>query len=300
MKKLLASTSVRITIGVVIVMVIVVVAAYFTSRPLVAQDDAKTIALAEAGVSEDELISMEIVASDSYYTVTFATAERNYSYDIAKDDGDVVRASFNVESDTTLDSGSTTEEDTSTTDEGTSSDATNDDTTSSNSSSSNSSSSSSSTTSSSSSNASSSSSSTITEAKAKSIALADAGVSSSDVSYIWVETDYDHGVKIYEIDFYANGTEYEYDISATDGSIIAKDYEVKNTSPSTSGDIISLEEASTIALARVSGATSSNLKIKLDYDDGRQVYEGEIHYNGKEYEFKIDASSGTVIEWSEE
>ena len=35
-------------------------------------------------------------------------------------------------------------------------------------------------------------------------------------------------------------------------------------------------------------------------DDGRQIYEGEIYYNRMEYEFEIDASTGTIIEWSAE
>ena len=30
------------------------------------------------------------------------------------------------------------------------------------------------------------------------------------------------------------------------------------------------------------------------------VYEGELIYNGTEYEFKIDAATGTVLEWESE
>ena len=30
------------------------------------------------------------------------------------------------------------------------------------------------------------------------------------------------------------------------------------------------------------------------------LYEGEIIYDGVEYEFEIDAQTGNVIEWSEE
>ncbi len=302
MKKLLKSTWARITIGVIAVFVIVIAIAYFTSRPLIAQEDAKTIALAEAGVTQEEVISLEVVANDDYYTVTFVTEEKNYSFDVAKDNGDVIRASFTIDGETTVDSNAATEEETATTEENTTSDTTGSDSTISSSSSSNSSSTNTSSSSSTASNTTTTTSTSITEESAKAIALADAGVSSSDLSYISVDIDYDHGQLIYEIDFYANGTEYEYDISGSDGSIISMDYEVKysGSSSSSSGAIISLSEASEIALGRVSGATSSNLKIKLDYDDGRQVYEGEIIYGGMEYEFKIDAYSGSVIEWSAE
>lgn len=67
---------------------------------------------------------------------------------------------------------------------------------------------------------------------------------------------------------------------------------------------LSLAEASQIVLARVPGATEQNLRIELDHDHdhdhGRCTYEGEIHYNGSEYEFELDANTGTVLEWSQE
>ena len=63
---------------------------------------------------------------------------------------------------------------------------------------------------------------------------------------------------------------------------------------------ISLEEARDIALARVEGATASNISIELDRDDGWYVYEGEIFYNGMEYEFEIDADSGNILKLEED
>ena len=63
---------------------------------------------------------------------------------------------------------------------------------------------------------------------------------------------------------------------------------------------ISLEEARDITLARVDGATASNISIELDRDDGWYVYEGEIFYNGMEYEFEIDADSGNILKWEED
>lgn len=63
---------------------------------------------------------------------------------------------------------------------------------------------------------------------------------------------------------------------------------------------ISMEEAKSIALSRVQGATEQNMSIKLDFDDGWYVYEGEIMYNGMEYEFDIDANSGTILKWESE
>ena len=40
------------------------------------------------------------------------------------------------------------------------------------------------------------------------------------------------------------------------------------------------------------------MRIRLDRDDGREVYEGEVYYDRTEYEFEIDASTGSFLEWS--
>lgn len=71
-------------------------------------------------------------------------------------------------------------------------------------------------------------------------------------------------------------------------------------SGSSSGAAISQDEAVQIALERVPGATAQDVRIELDRDDGRYKYEGEIIYNNTEYDFEIDANSGTILEWSEE
>ena len=63
---------------------------------------------------------------------------------------------------------------------------------------------------------------------------------------------------------------------------------------------VSLQEASAIALEKVPGATENDLRIELDYDDGRYRYEGDIIYQQVEYDFEINADTGEVIEWSEE
>ena len=69
----------------------------------------------------------------------------------------------------------------------------------------------------------------------------------------------------------------------------------------TNADVaVSQEQAIQIALERVSGATEQDIRIELDYDDGRYKYEGDIRYNNREYDFEIDANTGTILEWSEE
>ncbi len=145
----------------------------------------------------------------------------------------------------------------------------------------------------------------ITEDQARAAALADAGVTEDQVSRIRIKTDRDDGRDIYEVEFYVDQSEYDYDIDMATGAILSKDYDIKNdfftgdTSGQTSGTI-SEDEAINIVLQRVSGAQASDVWIKQDRDDGRLVYEGELYYNNTEYEFEMDASTGDILEWSEE
>lgn len=144
----------------------------------------------------------------------------------------------------------------------------------------------------------------ITEEEAKAAALSDAGVNESDVSLIRVKKDWDDGRDIYEVEFYVDREEYDYDIDLNTGTIISKDYDIDNdfysTAQSSSGDVITEDEAVQIVLDRVDGASASDVRIKLDYDDGRTYYEGDVYYDKMEYEFEMDAYTGEIIEWSEE
>ena len=66
-------------------------------------------------------------------------------------------------------------------------------------------------------------------------------------------------------------------------------------------EAISSDEAVQSALARVPGATVTNVtEFNRDYENGRLEYEGEIHYNGYEYDFEIDADTGTITKWEVE
>ncbi len=66
------------------------------------------------------------------------------------------------------------------------------------------------------------------------------------------------------------------------GKIVSYDYDAENYTPSqntnTNANVkISEAAAKQTALSRVPGATAANIyKFKLDFDDGRWEYEGEI------------------------
>lgn len=65
----------------------------------------------------------------------------------------------------------------------------------------------------------------INETEAKQAALEKAGVSESQVKHYKSELDYDDGIYKYEIEFYADGYEYDIDVSAHDGTIFSFDKE---------------------------------------------------------------------------
>ncbi|MBR3570657.1 MAG: PepSY domain-containing protein [Oscillibacter sp.] len=62
--------------------------------------------------------------------------------------------------------------------------------------------------------------------EAKAIALAHAGLSESGVSGLQVKLDRDGGRAEYEVEFYAGGSEYGYDIDAASGEILS--FEIDN------------------------------------------------------------------------
>lgn len=160
---------------------------------------------------------------------------------------------------------------------------------------------------------------------AKTAAFSDAGVTEDEITRLKVSKDHDDGRSIYEVDFTvaSTGDEYDYEISAEDGSILQVDREMGKGSVNTTQDqtqnqtqnqeqtqnqgtttqsqpAISEEKAKNFALERVPGASAQDLRMQLEFDDGIQKYEGDIVYDGKEYDFEIDANTGTFLEWSEE
>ncbi len=143
----------------------------------------------------------------------------------------------------------------------------------------------------------------IGEAKAKEIALNHANVSSSKASFRPVKLDWENGRQVYEVEFYSGNKEYDYEIDAASGAIRSYDHDIENyTIPSTgtsqSGNYISREKAQQLAQGKAPNATL--VKLEFDYDDGRAIYEGELRDGRTEYDFEIDAVTGSFIKWEQD
>ena len=140
---------------------------------------------------------------------------------------------------------------------------------------------------------------------ARAAAYAHAGVSASDVVYVETDFDSEHGVMVYEVEFYAGNVEYEYDINAQTGEVVK--YEQQNTgtsvpSGSISGDYIGETAAKEAALAHagVSEADVCWLKADFDRDDGVYLYELEFTANGVKYDYDVNALTGDIVKFEQE
>lgn len=231
--------------------------------------DAANIDAADADISSATLSE---VAGVTCYKVEFTSGDHTYAYSINAENGEVMEASYrdknaapadSTQSDTTASGATTTPVQTTP-----------------------------------STNASTG---TVDEAKAQEIALAHAGVKAADATITKSKLDYDDGRQVYEIEWYANGAKYDYEIAVATGEIVNSGYEAKTVVGTGNSATVSEATAKQTALARVSGATAANIyKFKLDFDDGRWEYEGEIRYGTMEYDFTIDANTGALLEWDME
>lgn len=143
--------------------------------------------------------------------------------------------------------------------------------------------------------------------EAKGAALADAGLTEAEVTFTKTRLDKDGSVQVYDIEFYTAEAEYDYEIIASDGSIKERDMEIFRTqtgsgSGGSSDEYIGVDKAKEIAVndAGLTEAEVQFSKAKLENDDGRVEYEVEFYAGNTEYEYKIDAVTGRITEFSSE
>lgn len=144
----------------------------------------------------------------------------------------------------------------------------------------------------------------IGEDKAKTIAVEHAGLTVSGVNFTYVKLFHRYGIAKYEVEFWANNTEYDYDIDATTGDILSYDHDMEynnyggNNIPNTNV-AITQEQAKVIVLqhANLSESQVTFVKAYLDYDDGIAEYEIEFYANNTKYEYTVNASTGSIVDF---
>lgn len=148
-------------------------------------------------------------------------------------------------------------------------------------------------------------------------ALADAGIDPSKVKEY--DTDFErlNGEFVYDVDFEFEDKEYEYHILASDGKVVSREFETndrnnKRVRASITEDqaldialknaelTIGTEKAKSIALSHAGLSSATFSEVELDSDDGVMVYELEFYSGNTEYDYEINAKTGSIIEYDSE
>ncbi len=181
--------------------------------------------------------------------------------------------------------------------------------------------------------------------RAKEIALASVGVSAEKATFTKAEQD----LNAYEIDFYTESNEYDFEIDADTGAIVERevsprDLTVPDDSTQAGNDnggaaatepaaepepsqkpaaqeptqaaepepatqpashdndnsVIGVDAAKQIVLNHAGISSASFLQAHLDYDDGIRVYDLEFNAGGKNYEYEINAITGSILDYDVE
>ena len=133
---------------------------------------------------------------------------------------------------------------------------------------------------------------------AQAAALQHAGVSASDASMLRTTFDYEDGRMVYEVEFRAGQTRYDYDIDAATGDVVSYQHKVQATQSSSGTDIGSAAaQSAALTHAGITSAQTTGLRAAGDYDDGLFVYEVEFWVGTTEYDYEIDGYTGNVISY---
>lgn len=101
-------------------------------------------------------------------------------------------------------------------------------------------------------------------------------------------------------------TRYEYQVALNSPTVLEGEWEsygpVTGGSAGGTGADIGAETAQTTALdhAGVKVSDAYELKVKREYEDGRLEYEVEFKSGGMEYEYTVDGTSGTILDYEQE
>lgn len=133
---------------------------------------------------------------------------------------------------------------------------------------------------------------------AVSIALSDAGLSEDEVTIEDVEKGTEQGASVYEIEFWTDEKDYEYDIAVADGEIVKVSWEYFE--PYADGKQINQAQAKSIAISDsgVNEKKTSFRKNRNGTEKGVPVYEFEFEDDTSEYKYDIAKQGGEILSYS--
>lgn len=132
-------------------------------------------------------------------------------------------------------------------------------------------------------------------------AINEAGLKASEVTNSYVNLETDDGIAKYEVEFFANNTEYGFEIDAETGNVIS--YEKENAEGSYSVDgssdvNVTSDEAKETAIKKAGVNASDVYDMDVELEHG--VYEVSFNCSGMEYEVVVDADTGNVVHFASE
>ena len=140
-----------------------------------------------------------------------------------------------------------------------------------------------------------------------------AGTTALDSVTAEVDPELDESPAHYEVELQTAWGEFEYLVDAYTGKVLSGQKDLPTTvsaqneaakpsgqkpAPSGAAQDIGYAKAKSIALnhAGVSESKAYDMDIELDEEDGKLVYEVEFKSGGMEYDYEIDAATGTILQ----
>ena len=114
--------------------------------------------------------------------------------------------------------------------------------------------------------------------KALEIVYEDAGISASDVTTSKVEMDYDDGLMVYEVEFYYNSREYDYEVDAINGAIIKAENEYDDDNHTSSNNSSNNSSSSSSNNQSTTSVNTSGITSTLsDYSTEAESLQNSIN-----------------------
>lgn len=152
----------------------------------------------------------------------------------------------------------------------------------------------------------------ITLERAKEIALADAGLTETDAVFSKTKQEVERGISVYQIEFYAGNTEYEYEINGKGGTIYSKSKEsfihpreetvVENYSDTVQDnqDTFSQKNDSsqTEGSAAQGGSAANYTGDEIEVDKAKAIAAEHAGFSASEVQFskvKLEKEHGSII-----
>lgn len=135
-------------------------------------------------------------------------------------------------------------------------------------------------------------------------ALEHAKLQAADVFVYGVHRERDDGIVYYEVEFGYEGKEYDYEINAFTGKVESWKTEradrealAAEAAAEAAAEFISMEDARDAALSHAGYTLHQvkDMKVSLEVENNKLVYDVEFTTGGYDYDYMIDANTGAVI-----